>query len=507
MVGDRGVEMVVGDVRLDVEARRERRIVDHEPGRIIALEPGEGLLQPLAVVGVMDEVDAPVLVDDRPDDDRRVVAVAVDDSLEEPLLAAAGALGRHAAVRQLGPDQHADPVGDLVVARVRRLDVAAQAVEAELLRLAELVFEEFHRRHGADRVRIVVLVEGAPEIERLTVEVELAVAGLDGAKAEALLDGVERRPAPQHLDPHPIEVRRLRRPGPDLADPEFERHACGAGHRRHGEDEERGVGRVEHLDPEVRRLCERARENSHPGDLAGLALRHDARLLHVIGDAALEMDRLPDARERPVPALLAERDLGEGRIGEFGRVVGRAVDPDLDLVLAWPQMLRHVEGERQEPALVRSDERAVHPDPGIVEHRPEAQPDVIGEPLGRDVDEPAIDADAGPHAQIRELRLPGRRHVDGAHRCRPGRAIVGDVQELPGSIEAETGGGHYGSFGASPRWRPRRRTQVTADVFGQAGSSRRPRIACKPYTRRRACARGRARSIRKRMPAPTRDGF
>ncbi len=118
-------------------------------------------------------------------------------------------------------------------------------------------------------------------------------------------------------------------------------------------------------------------KNSHPGDLAGLALRHDARLLHVIGDAALEMDRLPDARERPIPALLAERDLGEGRIGEFGRVVGRAVDPDLDLVLAWPQMLRHVEGERQEPALVRSDERAVHPDPGIVEHRPEAQPDVI----------------------------------------------------------------------------------------------------------------------------------
>ena len=197
----------------------------------------------------------------------------------------------------------------------------------------------------------------------------------------------------------------------------------------------------------------------------------------MIQDAALEMDRLPDARERPIPALLAERDLGEGGIGEFGRVVGRAVDPDLDLVLAWPQMLRHVEGERQEPALVRSDERAVHPDPGIVEHRPEAQPYVIAEPLGRNVDEPAIDADAGPHAQIRELRLPGRRHVDRAHRCRPGRAIIGHVQELPGSIEAETEGGHYGSFGASPRWRPRRRTQVTADVIGQAGSSRRPRIA------------------------------
>ena len=214
MVGDGGVEVVVGDVRLDVEARRERRVVDHEAGRVVGLEPREGALQPVAVVGIVDEVDAPVLVDDRPDDDRRMVAVPVDDALEELLLAAARAVRRHAAVRQLRPDQHAHPVGDLVVARVRRLDVAAQAVEAEFLRLAELVFQELHGRHGADRVRVVVLVEGGAQVERLAVEVELAVAGLDGAEAEAVLDRVPRPRRPRVSSRRiAVEVRLVRRPG------------------------------------------------------------------------------------------------------------------------------------------------------------------------------------------------------------------------------------------------------------------------------------------------------
>jgi hypothetical protein len=80
--------MVVGDVRLDVEGRRQRRVVDDETRRVVGLEPGEGALEPVAVVGIVDEVDAPVLVDDGPDDDGGVVAVPVDDALEEALLAA-----------------------------------------------------------------------------------------------------------------------------------------------------------------------------------------------------------------------------------------------------------------------------------------------------------------------------------------------------------------------------------------------------------------------------------
>ena len=172
MVRDGGVEVVVGDVRFHMEARRQRRVVDDEAQGVVGLQPGEGALQPVAMVGIVDEVDAPILIDDRPDDDRRVIHVAVDDAFEELLLAAAGAVGRHAAVRQFRPDEHADPVRDLVIARVRRLDVAAQAVEPEFLRLPELVFQELHGRDRADRVRVIVLVQGAAEVDRLAVEVE-----------------------------------------------------------------------------------------------------------------------------------------------------------------------------------------------------------------------------------------------------------------------------------------------------------------------------------------------
>ncbi len=213
MVGNCRVEMIIRDVRLDVKARRERGIVDHETRRVIGLQPGEGALEPFAMIRVVDEVDAPVLVDDRPDDDRRMVDVAVDDALEKPFLAAARALGRHAAVGQLGPDQHAEPVGDLVVARVRRLDVAAQAIEPEFLGLAKLILQKRDRRDRADRVRVVVLVQGAAEIERLAVEVEMAVAGLDRAKAEMVRDFVPRLAIADQRDPNVIAVGFLGRPG------------------------------------------------------------------------------------------------------------------------------------------------------------------------------------------------------------------------------------------------------------------------------------------------------
>ena len=106
----------------------------------------------------MYEVDAPVLVYYRPADDRGMVAVAVDDAFQCGELAGARALGRQSHVRQFGPDQQTHPVGDLVVSRVGRLDVAPQAVEPEFLGLTEFVFEKLGRRGCADRIRVIVLV-------------------------------------------------------------------------------------------------------------------------------------------------------------------------------------------------------------------------------------------------------------------------------------------------------------------------------------------------------------
>jgi hypothetical protein len=140
-----------------------------------------------------------------------MVAVAIDDALEQRLLAGARALGRQAAVGKLGPDQHPHAVGDVVVARVGRLDVAAEAVEAELLGLAKLIFEELDGRDGTDRIGVVVLVERAAQVERLPVEMECAVARLERAEAERLADLVVET-AVAKTDLQRIEVGLVRRP-------------------------------------------------------------------------------------------------------------------------------------------------------------------------------------------------------------------------------------------------------------------------------------------------------
>src|SRR3954452_9810690 len=97
----------------------------------------------------------------------------------------------------------------------------------------------------------------------------------------------------------------------------------------------------------------------------------------MVGAAALQIDGLPDARERAIPALLAERDLRKRRFRKLARIVGRAVHPDLDLGRPRLEVGCNVKTERQEAALVRPDEPAVHPDAGVVEHGAETKEDVL----------------------------------------------------------------------------------------------------------------------------------
>ena len=64
---------------------------------------------------------------------------------------------------------------------------------------------------------------------------------------------------------------------------------------------------------------------------------------HVVRDAPLQIDGLPDARQRAVPALLAERDLGQGR---WARPVGSPTTPS------------------REPGLTSRQSRLSQPSPG-----------------------------------------------------------------------------------------------------------------------------------------------
>src|SRR4051812_15689886 len=86
-VRERSIVMVVGDIGADVKARRNRGVVDHKSRRIVCLEPGIEGTQPLPMLGIVDEIDAPVLVDDGPADDRGVVVIPVDNAPQHALFA------------------------------------------------------------------------------------------------------------------------------------------------------------------------------------------------------------------------------------------------------------------------------------------------------------------------------------------------------------------------------------------------------------------------------------
>src|SRR3954468_13843373 len=133
---------------------------------------------------VMHQIDAPILVDDGPADYAGMIAVPVHDSRERVDLASSRSLRRESHVGKLGPDQQADTIGHFVIARIRNLDVAPKAIQAKLLRLAELTFEKFRGGQTADCLGVIVLIQSAPEVERFAIEEEPPLLRLDLAKAE-----------------------------------------------------------------------------------------------------------------------------------------------------------------------------------------------------------------------------------------------------------------------------------------------------------------------------------
>jgi hypothetical protein len=128
----------------------------------------------------------------------------------------------------------------------------------------------------------------------------------------------------------------------------------------------------------------------------------------VLGTASFEECGLPDARQRTVPALLAEWDLGQRCFRILVRVVARALDAQLDLVRTSTKMLGDVEEEGQEPTLMRTDQRIVNEHSRVVEYGAEVNEDALGtfEPALHDIYRSTIDPRSAPRPEVAELRLP-----------------------------------------------------------------------------------------------------
>ena len=107
VIGDGAVVMVVLDVAGHMQIGVTGRVVDDQARRVDLLGPGGEVGQPAAMLGIVDQVGTPVLVDQRPGDDRWMVPVA-SDHLPKGLLTSPGGIIREMdPVGYLGPDQQA----------------------------------------------------------------------------------------------------------------------------------------------------------------------------------------------------------------------------------------------------------------------------------------------------------------------------------------------------------------------------------------------------------------
>ena len=207
--------LAAGRVVLD-EARRVERLREvvgrHDPrlrlGQVHLLLAGRRREQP------------PLLVEQHPREDRRVVEVAPQHPAEGrlPLLLHRG-VGLAPRVRHVAHHQHPEAVGPVELARQLDLHVGADRVEAQPAGDQHLLAHRRVARPGVEAVGMPALVEGELEVERLAVERDVRVAearqlrDADLAEAEVRLHPVLARSG-RERQRRVVEVRILERPQP-----------------------------------------------------------------------------------------------------------------------------------------------------------------------------------------------------------------------------------------------------------------------------------------------------
>ncbi len=199
----------------------------------------------------------------------------------------------------------------------------------------------------------------------------------------------------------------------------------------------------------------------------------------MVASAALERDGLPDAGERPVPALLPEGNLGEGVFRVERRVVGGCGHEHGEFVRAGSERAGDIEGEGQVPALVAADLDAVEEHDRVIIDGAEAQKHRAAvEPALRQLEAAAVPGAPGPLAQIGEFCLPGRRNRAFAPCFNgiEGYGLVAAKGKIPPSVERQHLAPHEYSVVS---WRGRLRRPMNLKVLGDGGahSEIRPAIA------------------------------
>jgi hypothetical protein len=189
--------------------------------------------------------------------------------------------------------------------------------------------------------------------------------------------------------------------------------------------------------------------------------------------AGFQPDRLPNAPDGTVPALLAVRDLGKGGVRvAIGLARGQG-HANLHLVLA-RDIVPEDELEGQIAALMRADQPPIKADFRAVADRPEKQDNLLPVPVLRDHDALTIDGRATLMPEIAEERLPGSGNL------RDAPSLAAFHPEIPIAIQVQRDAHAVGSLvrGNSKRgigsWEHRRafKREVQVRAFSPSDDGR-----------------------------------
>ena len=322
-------------------------------------------------------LNPPLLVADRPDDDRGMVAIAADHRFE---LAEVIRVDAHQAV--LVDDEHAETVAGIEQLRRRRIVGGAVGVAAHRLQLpdAKILQRIGQRRAHAGMVLVVV---GPLDRDPHAVQEEPGVrVEADGADTEGGLRAVHGAAVVEHGRHQPVEMRRLQ--GPEL----------GIGHRERGGARlrsaggERGGGQLGARDDLTGGVGDLMR---HRADGRGAALVGQSGFHRHGGGVAGDFRAHPGTETGDVH----RRGLGQPDVAvDAGALVEpallhRGVDAHSDdVVAAVVEIIRDVVARRDVAARLFANEKAVHKHPGVA------------------VDAVKIDADAPAEIGLRNREMP-----------------------------------------------------------------------------------------------------
>ncbi len=410
------------------------------------------------------------LVAQRPDDDRRVVLVAVDHrhhALEHGVVPVRvlGELVPLGVRLDVGLVVEVDAVLVAEVDPGRVVEVVGRAHSVEVVLLHDLQVGD-HRLagHRAPRLRVELVAVDALEQDRLTVDEQLAVAQFDLAEADARALQVEDRAVGvEKLDCDLVEVWRLGRPEPRRANRQrqVQVRACAHGHRlrlgRRGADHGGAI-----IDRDARMHVRRLRAVIAGGDggqQVGVAVVVvQLRVEPVVADGHAreggQADVAVDAREAPEVLVLEV-----ARIAPAPHATDQQIRPG-------PQMLGQVELGRTHAVLAVADLVAVEPELQQRLHALEEDRNAPAGPLRGHLEGRAIVADRVVARNLRrralaervlnvgvDRRLIALRQPVAGHRDRrPGAVVIGRQEgvarraveirrptEAPLAIEAEHG--------------------------------------------------------------------